>query len=536
MKNVNEKEQLVDQVDEDTFLVTAQEYEKKLLEQAVKDFENKRGFHSAYLNDPSGSIHFKIEEIDNLAYNAQSDINKIIQINNIIRYFVNKDGILGKLYESIEANVNSYWDLTYPKFNEKEKNNFKLVDELIRDFNNKIDLESLITTSIPMTYLEGNYPMYLRKNIKERKYQVDYYPLGVCEVSDYSFGSDPYLLINIKELESRLKKNYRKNRKNKPLFYENMDAEIRNAYPEEVVRAFRDKEQYAKLNIENTGLLRINNLNRKYGLSPIFKSLKDAIRLENIELSDDKNILVRGKKIIFQKLRKELITEHKDLPNITWSSAVAKAHLDLLSALNQKGISVFTGLPWTESIEYIEPQLEPTNVQTKNVYKHQIMTSLGISYLDASKGSYGAAQISIKELIKVINRISEQLEKVLEKWYRGLIRDIGLDPDKYCPKIKILDSEKLDTELSIKLAKMLYNELNASLETVYNTLGFDVHTEARRRKMEKELGYEEIFEPRKTAYTNSSRKTKDEEVGNPRESQDPDKKDYDKNYNDENNR
>jgi thymidylate synthase len=524
--------EIISQVTDETFLVTSYAEEKKILEQAMYDYTNKSNFRSTYFNEGSNNVaNFKIEDIDRLALNAQSNLNNIIQINNIVRYFVNKNDILGKVFEAIETNVNSDYTLTHPKYNENEKELFDKIDELIVDFNEKINLRRLIVESIPMAYIEGNYAIYLRKEKKGTNYQVDYYPLGVVEVSDYEVGGEPYLLINIRELESRLRKTYTKNRKNKALFYENMEQEIKDTYPSEVLQAYMNKEQFAKLSVDNSGLIRINNLKRRYGLNPIFKALKSVIRLENIELSDDKNTLVRGKKIIFQKLAKELVTQSKDMPNITWSSAQAKAHTDLMAALSSNGVSVYTGLPWTESVSFIEPKLEQTNVQVKNKYREDIMTSVGIAYLISNKGGFGSAQLSIQELMKMINKISEQLEAILMKWYRGLLIRNNIDP-KYCPKIKVIDSEKLSTELAMALAKMLNNEVNASLETVYQVLGLDVRTEELRRKREKELGYDETFKPRKTSYTNNS----DDEVGRPSDGENTDKVDYDKTYNEDNGR
>lgn len=306
-----------------------------------------------------------------------------------------------------------------------------------------------------------------------------------------------------------------------------MDEEIKDTYPNEVYEAYSNKETYAKLDIEKSGLIRINNLKRKYGLSPIFRALKSSIRLENIELSDDKNTLVRGKKIIFQKLIKELVTQG-NLPNITWSAAQAKAHVDLMAALNSKGTSVFTGTPWTEKIEYIEPKLEQTNVQIKNQYRQEIMTSVGIAYLNSADKGYGSSKISIEELMKMINKIGEQLESILVKWYKGILIDNGIDP-KYCPKIKVIDSEKLSVELSMNLARMLNTEMNASLTTTYKVLGLDVKTEAKLRQQEKEMGYEAIFAPRQTAYTNNG--NSEDDVGRPSDSDDVDKQDYDTDYN-----
>lgn len=529
-------EEIVSQLDRNSFLITSEKYEQESFEKAVYDFTNKSNYRSTYFNENNGMINFKIEDIDNLAFNAQSDVNKIIKINNIVRYFVNKNDILGKVYEALETNVNSNWELIYPNFSNDEKKLFSTIDQLIRNFNNKIDVENLIVESVPMAYLEGNYFIYLRKNVENDSYQVDYYPLGVCEVADYNESGEPYLLLNIKELDSRLRKIYKKNKKNKALFYDNATEEIKATYPSEVYQAYVDKEPYAKLNIQNSGAMRVNNLKRKYGLTPIFKSLKPVLRLENIELSDDKNTLVRGKKIIFQKLSKELFTSPlKDNNNITWSNAQAKAHVDLMTALQQDGVTVFTAPPWTENISYIESKIEPTNVQVKKQYRDEITTSIGISYLNSDKGSYGAAQISITEMMKVINRIGQQLEKILYKWYQGILHDNGIDP-KFAPKIKVMDSELLEKELRVSFATFLFDKMGASYRTTFEVLGRDYQTELMRRKEENELKVDEEFFPRLNAHTVSGKGDNSNKAGRPKNSKQTDKQDYDETYNEENGR
>jgi hypothetical protein len=225
-----------------------------------------------------------------------------------------------------------------------------------------------------------------------------------------------------------------------------------------------------------------------------------------------------------------LFLEEKKNPNLDWFSAQAKAHQDLMKSLKMQSVSVYTGPPWVESIEYIEPKIEPTNVNIKNQYRENIMTSVGISFLINNKGGFGTAQISITELMKTIDKICKQLERILEKWYKGILKDNNIDP-KYYPKIKVIDSEKMSTELSISLAKLLHNELNASLETVYKTIGLDLKTEARKRVEEKENGYDIIFSPRMTAYTNNQT---DDQGGRPSEGRNPDKTIYDKEENLEN--
>lgn len=521
---------IISQIDKDTFLITTTEQEIRELQSALTKF-NSGEIYSTYFNESKGTVgNIDIETIDKLALAAQSDLNKTLRINNIVRYYVNKNDILGKVYEAIESNVNADYTLTYPNYTTENKEIYKKVDEIINRFNDDINLEQLILDSIPMSYLEGNYPLYLR-NVNDR-YQVDYYPLGIIEVSDYTVQGEPYLLLNIGELKARLQKIYLKNKKNTPLFFKNMDDEIKRAYPLEVFEAYKNNEQYAKLDINKTGIIRVGNFKRKYGLTPIFKALKPVIRLENIELSDDKNTLVRGKKIIFQKLSKELILSQHDVGNITWSAAQAKAHTDLIKSLQIQGVSVYTGPPWVESIEYIEPKIEQTNVNIKNQYRENIMTAVGISYLINNKGGYGAAQISIAELMKTINKISRQLEKIITKWYKNVLQDNGIDPI-HCPKIKVIDSEKLSIDLAMNLAKIFHNEFNVSLDTVFKTVGLDIQTEARKRIEEKEMGYDKIFIPRVTAYTNNGSNNNDQ-GGRPSNGRDPDKSLYDKEEYEEN--
>ena len=79
-----------------------------------------------------------------------------------------------------------------------------------------------------------------------------------CEISDYDVDGDPVVLFNIKELRTRLQKVYKKNKKNKALFFEKMEDEVKANYPEEVYKAFMAKEDYAKLDVNYSGVIRIN--------------------------------------------------------------------------------------------------------------------------------------------------------------------------------------------------------------------------------------------------------------------------------------
>lgn len=519
-----ENETFVTKLDENTTVVTSDKLCEKAIERAVYQY-NSKNYISSYFNEENSLINFTIKDIDDLAYNAQSKIDNIIKINDIIRYFINKNDILGKVHEVIGTNINSDYELIFPKKIDDNEELFSDIKDLIEDFNNKIGLRQLIIESISMCFDEGNYILNLRKDSLNKIYTIDYFPLKVAEIADYKAGPDPCVLINITELTNRLRKVYKKTRKGTPLFYTNLDEEIKNNYPIEIYSAYKNKEKYAKLDIKNTGVMRINNLGRKYGLSPIFKTLKSIIYLEEIKKSDNNNVKAKGQKIIFQKMRKELITNIKDINSITnWYEAISVAHGDIIKALKTNPC-VYTAAPWVESIEYVEPKLEQNDVAIKKQSRLDIMTALGINFLSSDK--VGTSQISITELMKLINKIATQLSDILEKWYKGLLLDNGYDIS-LCPKIKILDSEKLSQDIVKDLVQFLFSTMGCSYETAYKFLGIDINEEFRRRKEENNLEYEQVFRPHPTSYTTSGTDVdNNSNIGRPNDDEDIDRQDYD---------
>src|SRR5690606_17922156 len=172
----------------------------------------------------------------------------------------------GKTVESIETNVNTQIKLSYKNISKERGNseNLKKIEEieeiksLINDFNDQINIRKIIRNAIPVSYSEGTYVMYLRHK-ENGEYVVDYYPLGVVEISDYDIGGNPVVLFNIQELRNKLNKIHKKTKKNKALFFNNIDEEVKANYPNEVYQAFKDKEKYAKLDVRYTGVIRIGN-------------------------------------------------------------------------------------------------------------------------------------------------------------------------------------------------------------------------------------------------------------------------------------
>lgn len=500
----------------------------KWLVNAVAGYDATNQKYSAYLKDgTSSSDKLTPEYIDELAENTQSDLKKVQIINSIVRKEINKDGIVGKTVECVTANINTETKVSYDNeiTGRNKSKQLQQVKDFIGTFNKTINTKRLIRNSIPTTFVEGNYICYLRH--EDNKYKVDYYPLGVCEISDYDVNGDPVVLFNIKELRGRLQKVYRKNKKNKALFFKNMEDEVKANYPQEVYDAFVAKEDYAKLDVKYTGVIRINNLNRKYGLTPIFRAFKDMLMLDTFDNADRVNSKAKAKKIIHQKLRKEVMGTELNKKGF---EDMAYAHDNFMAAFKQSTVVVTTP-PTVESITYVEPKIELTAIDTVNNYRSRVLAALGIGFLmDSGSQSVSTADISVTQLLRTINMISEQLEDILQKWYKQILIDNHL-PVEYCPTIKVIDSEALDFEMRKDLASTLYTIFNGSMSTSLELLGIDVNDEKEKRIKENNENYEEIFKCRQTAYTSSGRGEITEtnnKGGRPADSKNKAKQSYDK--------
>lgn len=501
----------------------------KWLASAMAKYDAANQQYSTYLKDGTpSSDKLTPEYIDELAENTQNDLKKVQIINNIVRKEINKDGIVGKTVECVMSNINTDTKISYNNeiTGRNKQKQLQEVKDFIISFNKAIKLKSLIRNSIPTSFVEGTYICYLRH--EDNKYKVDYYPLGVCEISDYDINGEPVILFNIKELRSRLQKVYKKTKKNKALFFDKMEEEVKANYPKEVYEAFVAKENYAKLDVKYSGVIRINNLNRKYGLTPIFRALKDLIMLETFDNSDRVNSKAKAKKIIHQKLRKEVMGKEYNKKGF---EDMSYAHENFMAAFKQPTVVVTTP-PTVESIEYVEPKIELTDINTVNNYRSRVLAALGIGFLmDSGSQSVSTADISVKQLLRTINMISEQLEDILQKWYTQILIDNNLS-EEFCPTIKVIDSEALDFEMRKELATTLYTIFNGSMTSSLELLGMDVNDEKQKRVKENEEDFENIFKCRQTAYTSSGRgeivNPNDNKGGHPADSKNQAKQSYDK--------
>ena len=509
---------------EETVILTSEQIAQEWMTKALQSFDPTNRQYSVYLNEESGigSEQVTLDELKNLAKNAQSDLNKILKINSLVRQEINEDDIIGKVYEAVVSNLNADVRISFDNLPQKYKKKTKeQAETIIKQFHKETNINTILSSSIPTVYVEGNCIKYLRK--KNNHYVIDTYPLGVAIVSDYAVNGIPYILIDIRELTNRLQKTTIKGKKNKPLFFNNITEEIKNNYPPEVYQAYINKEHYAKLDLRHTGLNRFCNMNRKYGLTPVFKAIKPNLMLDTFDKADVVNAKAKAKKIIHQVLRKEVMGQTYEKKGL---EEMAYAHENLAAAWKNPTV-LYTSPPCVEKIEYVEPKVDTTNIDTINQYRSRVTSALGISFLNTDGNqTVSTANISIKQLMKTINKIAEQEEEILSRWYSIILEDNDI-PQEYCPTPHILDAELLEFEMRKDLSELLYSKFNCSYQTAYELVGIDVRDEIERRKQEKELGYEDILTVHPTSYNSSG----DNVGGRPSGTENLEKQDYDSDYN-----
>jgi hypothetical protein len=512
-------------------LKSIEELANEKIEQSVRNYDTNQKLYSVIL-DVKGTVQDPTTDLLNqLAEYPQNDIAKILQINKLIAKYVNMDDIIGKTVEAIKTNVNTGTRVSFP--NPEGRNKGKALGrakELIDDFNKEIKLKRFIRETIPKAYQEATVIMYLRKD-DANGWVIDVFPLGVGIIAPYSIGGEPVCLVDMNELKNRLTKAGLKTSKGKDMFFPTVEEEIRSNYAESVYTAYKNKDPYAKLDIRYSKVIRINNNSMRYGLSDIFRALYPAIALQGLYRSDEVNSRARAKKILVQILRKECLgTDFNKNP----IPSQAHAHSELIAAYRQSGSAAYTAPATVERVEYVEPKSDLIDIKTIVFHMNRIMSTLGISFLspESSGQSVSTASISLDQLMKTINSISEQIEEALEKWYAQILIDNGIDAS-YAPKTKIIDSEILDFKLRKDLATTLYTIFNLSMETSLDLLGIDIEDEVQRRMAENAKNLDtDVFYSRQTAFTSSGNDKPDsKDAGRPKSETPTNKNKYDEVFN-----
>lgn len=521
---VIERGAIASQVDDDTILVTAQkEFNKnaeRLLMSAVQQYTDGQVSGVKFAEVSSNNL-LTIDQLNSLVSGVNSSLKNVLELNRHVKRFILTDDILGFTYTAVQANLNTKYRLRYGSTEGRNKQKqLKSAKQLIENFNRAVRLPRVIFNSVLGCFTEGTYIMYLRLD-GDQGAVIDTWPLGVAEISDYTMNGDPIVQINLDEFKARLRKTYPKDRKGKALYFENLEKEVKANFPQEVYKAFQNNEKYAKLEVSHTGVMRINNFGMRYGISHFVKSLKPTIRLNELEDADAVLAKARKKTVLAQLMNKEVMGVSADYTRKGFEYA-AFAHSELVKAWRANNAVLYTAIPAVRELKYIEPASESTPSEKIALYRNEKMVSLGVSYTDPTLGSVSAANISLKQLMKTIDAIADQLSEIISRFYRIMLMENNVD-QIYAPDIEVLDSEQMEWDIKKDLVEMLFSKINGSYETCFELLGIDVDDEFAKRDSENKDKYDEVFAPHASQYTSSSNN-----VGRPKGDNNPDKQEYDK--------
>lgn len=502
---------IVSGVDNNTVVATTNdELFAKKLELAVRDyFAGNEKFASVFEGESSKSV-VTLARIDELANNPQNSISKTREIANIVDEYIIKNYLVGMVDTVIRSNLNTSYKVSYNQVpSEKGRNNKKKLENakrIVEDMLDKIDVKKIVRISIPATFNHGNFFFYMDCDTYKDKYNIHIFPLSIARVAPYRIDGEPVVMIDMAELRTRLEHNLPKKKGGKAYFFQKYEEEITRAYPKEIVDAFRNKDQYAVLDYRRTGVMRAGEDNdgaSLYGVSQIFRALRDVVILDKFAAVDDSASAVKAKNILVQILRRELLGPGGDRKAMT---DVAFAHGELSRAVRNK-ICVYTASPAVEDVKWVEPKSNLIDTNNVALYENRVLTTLGVGFLSSgSAGSVVGANISLTQLMRQINYISQQLEHILEKFAQVALEAHGIGVE-YTPRISVLDSEQLEADMRLEFAKFLYGTMCASRKSVFEVVGIDLEDEVERRMSENEKGLDEVFRPYMTVYTNGGEST-----------------------------
>lgn len=528
--------QIVSGIDDVVVVTTtdsSSDYQERI-EQAVKDYFANNARYSSVFEPDSVVSHVTLAELDSLAENPQNSIDKTRKIAKIVDKYINKNYLIGMVDTIIRSNLNTSYKVSYnqvPSENGRNtKNKLKTAKQIVERMLDEIDIKKLIRMSIPCTFDYGNYFFYMEP--VEDKYNLHVFPLSVARVAPYRIDGEPVLMIDMDELRTRIEHNMPKRKGGKAYFFEKYEKEITQSYPREIVDAFRVKDKYAILDYKRSGVMRAGEDRdgaSLYGVSHILRALRDVVIIDKFADVDDTASNIRAKNILVQILRKELLGQNGDRQSI---KEAAFAHGELLRAVKNK-TCVYTAIAAVEDVKWIEPKSSLIDTKNVSLYENRVLSTLGIGFLaQGTAGSTLSANISLKQLMRQINYISQQLEHIIEKFAVVALEEQGISVE-FAPKITVIDSEQLEAEMRIEFAKFLYGTLGASRKTVFEAINIDLTDETERRTSENQKNLDEVFRPYMTAYTNNGSDSGDENTGRPsdKNSNDENKQDYDKQRN-----
>ena len=399
-------------------------------------------------------------------FNAPQD--NIEDIIGYAKYCYRKYGIIMRVVNIVRDFGSTPLKLNYPTKDRKTK-------QVIADYNKHIDVEQLVKDFIYELALTGNLACYDRDGARVDIYPINKIkpiPLIVDNKQMIAYVNDAITNVSLDDYGTEI------------------NSQIENAYPEEILNGMRNGTQLIPLNTENAYFAKINaSQYESYGLSillPAFEDLAHKSLLKEAEKATANDII---DKIMLIQIGDENNKPNKNL--IDQYSAL----LDGLSG------SVRLTVPYYVDASYIEPQTAIFGADKFIEVDTDILNTLGISLSlirGESGGNYSEGIINFSGLVRTIENIQKPIAKIMNGLYAAELRRKGMKPEN-APEVQFGDVV-IDKEAKLSLIKELFTIAGLPYRVLYEEAGFDFDSVKLIREEENGEGMDEVFSLRAQPY------------------------------------
>lgn len=400
-------------------------------------------------------------DLENIFNAPQDNIENIIGYS---KYCYRKHGIITRVINIVRDFGSTKVNLNFPAKNAKVK-------KCIKDYNERIDVQQLISDFIYELALTGNLACYDRDGMR-----VDIYPINMITPIPLVVNNKQMIAYNNSSTSNYSITDYG----------EEINSAIEKAYPSEILEGIKNGKQTIPLNPDYAYFAKINcSQYESYGMSiilPAFEDLAHKTLLKEAEKATANDII---DKIMLVK-----IGDSDNKPN----RSLIDQYTALLDGLSG---SVRLTVPYYVSAEFVEPETSVFESEKFIEVDTDILNALGISLSlirGESGGNYSEGIINFSGLVRTIESIQKPISKILYGLYQAELKRNGLKPED-APKVSFSDVV-IDKEAKLNLMKELFTTAGLPYQILYEESGFDFDAVKVIREQENEEKVEDIFKLR----------------------------------------
>ena len=398
--------------------------------------------------------------LESIFNNPQDNIENIVGYS---KYCYRKYGIITRVVNIVRDFGTTNIKLSYPTKDKKIK---KCID----DYNDRININQLISDFNYELALTGNLACYDRDGVR-----VDIYPINKIEPVP--------LVVDNKQIIAYKNDS---NIYNFNDYGDEINNEIDNAYPPEILEGMKSGKSRIILNSDNAYFGKINcSQYESYGMSIILPAFEDLAH---------KNLLKEAEKAtandVIDKIMLIKIGDKDNKPN----RQLINDYTDLLNGL--KG-SVRLTVPYYVDVSYVEPETSIFQDDKFVEVDTDILNALGVSLSlirGESGGNYAEGMINFSGLTKTIENIQKPIKTILNGLYRAELKRKGFNAEN-APKVEFGDVV-IDKEAKLGLVKELFTTAGLPYRLLYEESGYDFDSIKIMREQENEEKIEDVFKLR----------------------------------------